>query len=230
MSYDPYDIYLGESLSGPQDAMVGNEEILGAAAAAQQQLSALRGSLGQLAQQRSNARQPVVQRLRSPFKDSTQIGVSNTVSLTLNSWTPGGSLPTVTGVTRVYQSFKPMKAILTEIVTATFYTSALGTATRVASVSDSSDLVLTSAFAGAQNCFPNAPTEGNGISGPTFASNSLGNGISWPTINGGIDLTVTFAIEETAIYQVTPPSGYTTDDISAISVKFRFNLLGPSLR
>ena len=41
-----------------------------------------------------------------------------------------------------------------------------------------------------------APRARTDKSGPTFANNSLGNGISWPTINGGIDMTVAFAVEQ----------------------------------
>lgn len=211
---------IGESLRGMQDAHIG---------AAQRSLAKLRGSLGQMAGGRFAKHAPVSKRMRSPYKDSTQIGISATGTFTLTSWS-GSVLPQVSGLTRVYKSFKPTKAILTELVTVVFSTASLGTATRVASVADSADLVLVQAFSGADNCFPNAPTEANGVSGPTFANNSLGNGISWPTINGGIDMTVAFAVEQAILYQVTPPSGYTSDDIESVSVKIRFNLLGPSLR
>jgi len=226
MSWEDDDISLGnfseigESLRGMQDSHVG------AAAAA---LKQLRGSLGALASQRFGAHAPTSKQMRSPYKDSTQIGISCTGTFTLTSWS-GSVLPQVSGLTRVYKSFKPTKAILTELVTVTFSNATLGPTTRVASVSDAADLVLVQAFSGADNCFPNAPTEANGISGPTFANNSLGNGISWPTINGGIDMTVAFAVEQSVVFQVAPPSGYTSNDITSIAVKIRFNLLGPSLR
>jgi len=226
MSWDDDDIHLGnyseigESLRGMQDSHVG------AAAAA---LKQLRGSLGALAQNRFGAHAPLQKTMRSPYKDSTQIGISATGTFTLTTWS-GSTLPQISGLTRVYKSFKPTKAILTELVTVTFSNDTLGATTRVASVADSADLVLVQAFSGADNCFPNAPTEANGISGPTFANNSLGNGISWPTINGGIDMTVAFAVEPSVMFQVAPPSGYTSNDITSIVVKLRFNLLGPSLR
>jgi hypothetical protein len=209
---------IGESLRGMQDTHVG--------AAAMQQL---RGALGQLAQARFGAHAPVSKQMRSPYKDSTQIGISATGTFTLASWS-GSSLPTVSGLTRVYKSFKPTKAILTELVTTTFSNSTLGATTVVNYVPDASDLVLVQAFSGADNCFPNAPTEANGIAGPTFANNSLGNGISWPTINGGIDMTVGFAVEQSAAFIATPPAGYVQADITSVVVKLRFNLLGPSLR
>lgn len=212
---------IGESLRGMQDSHVG---------AAAKALGQLRGALGTLAQQRFGAHAPTSKQMRSPYKDSTQIGISATGVFTPSSWTGASSLPTISGLTRVYKSFKPTKAILTELITTTFNTATLGTKVAVASVADAADLVLVQAFSGADNCFPNAPTESNGISGQTFANNSLGNGISWPTINGGIDMTIAFAVEQSALFQVTPPVGYTTDDIVSVSVKLRFNLLGPSLR
>lgn len=211
---------IGESLRGMQNTNVG---------AATRALAQLRGNLGAMAGNRFAPHAPVSKQMRSPYKDSTQIGIKTTGTFTLTSWS-GSTLPQISGLTRVYKSFKPTKAILTEIVTVVFNTASLGTATRVANVSDASDLVLVQAFSGADNCFPNAPTEANGISGPTFSNVSLGNGISWPTINGGIDMTVAFAVEQSILYQVTPPAGYTSDDIVSVSVTSRFNLLGPSLR
>ena len=224
MSWEDEDIHLGnyseigESLRGMQDTQVG----------AQRALHQLRGALGQLAGHRFAGHAPVSRMMRSPYKDSTQIGISATGTFALTSWS-GSVLPQISGLTRVYKSFKPTKAILTELVTVQFQNTS-GTATRVANVSDAADLVLVQAFSGADNCFPNAPTEANGISGPTFANNSLGNGISWPTINGGIDMTVAFAVEQSVVFQVPPPAGYTSDDITSVAVKIRFNLLGPSLR
>ncbi len=214
-------VEIGEALRGMQDG-----DHVGAAARAMTQL---RGALAQIAGNKFGAHAPLQKTLRSPYKDSTQIGILCSGTFTPATW-GGNTLPQVSGLTRVYKSFKPTKAILTELVTVTFSNASLGTVTRVANVADAADLVLVQAFSGADNCFPNAPTEANGISGPTFANNSLGNGISWPTINGGIDMTVAFAIEQSVVYQITPPGSFTTDDITAITVKLRFNLLGPSLR
>lgn len=227
MGWDDDDIHLGNIEIG--EALRGMQDQYDYMGASQKALGQLRGALGQLAQRNFGRHAPLQKTLRSPYKDSTQIGIQCTGTFTLTSWS-GTTLPQVSGLTRVYKSFKPTKAILTELVTVVFETSALGAATRVAMVADSADLVLVQAFSGADNCFPNAPTEGNGIAGPTFANNSLGNGISWPTINGGIDMTVAFAIEQSVLYQVTPPTGYTSDDITSVDVKIRFNLLGPSLR
>ena len=68
------------------------------------------------------------------------------------------------------------------------------------------------------------------ISGSAFAFNALGNGISWPTINPGIDVSAGIAIEETVLYRVVPPEGYTTDDLETVKVKVRVNIFGPQLR
>jgi len=206
---------IGESLRGMQDASVG----------AQQALATLRSRLGG----RFAGHAPVSKAMRSPYKDSTQIGISASGTFTLTSWS-GSALPQVSGLTRVYKSFKPTKAILTEKVQVQWTNGTLGITTRSVNVPDASDLVLVQAFSGADNCFPNAPTEANGISGPTFANNSLGNGISWPTINGGIDMTVGFAVEDSVLYAIDPPAGYVQDDVTSIRVSLRFNLLGPSLR
>ncbi len=72
MSWDD-DIHLGnyseigESLRGMQDSHVG---------AAAKALNQLRGALGSLAQQRFAGHAPTSKQMRSPYKDSTQIGIS----------------------------------------------------------------------------------------------------------------------------------------------------------
>ena len=223
-SWDDEDITLGNVEIG--ESLRGLNELIGALQARKLQLGA---GLGAAAQSRFGRHAPLQRTLRSPYKDGTQISIKCQGTFYPSSWS-GTTLPTVSGLTRVYKSFKPEKAILTEIVIATYQNDSLGTRTKSTPVTNASDLVMTSAFAGADNCFPNAPTEDNGIAGPTFANTSLGNGISWPTINGGIDMTVGFAIEETAQYAVDPPSGYTQDDLVSLVVKVRLALLGPSLR
>jgi hypothetical protein len=210
---------IGESLRGMQDASVG--------AAAKQ--VALRGALGALAQHRFGNHAPVSKQMRAPYKDSGQISIKCIGTFTPQNWN-ASALPVVTGLTRVYKSFKPAKAIVTEIVKLTYTNDSAETLTIATSVTDASDLVLVSAFSGADNCFPNAPSESTGIAGPVFANNSLGNGISWPTINGGIDMTVSFAIEDTILFRAAPPAPFTSADLSSVQVIVRFGLLGPQLR
>lgn len=232
MSWEDENVYLGdllgESLRGMQEAdHMGNVEI---GAAQRQALTQLRGALGQLTAARFAKHAPVQKTLRPAYKDSTQIGIKCSGIFGPTAWTGSTALPQISGTTRVYESFKPTKAIVTENLIVTFQNDSLGTVTRAAAVSDSSDIVLVSAFAGAKNCFPNAPNQDNGIPGQAFANNSLGNGISWPTINGGIDMNVAFAIEQSVLYQVQPPAGFSIDDIVQVQVSVRFALLGPSLR
>ena len=136
---------------------------------------------------------------------STQIGISNSAYLTAANFSSGAPLPQISGLTRVYKSFQPEKAILTELIIGVFTNGSGAVQTTVAAVQDAVDLVLVSAFSGADNCFPNAPSEANGISGPAFAPNSLGNGISWPIIRGGIDMSVAFAVDIAAMAGVRHP-------------------------
>jgi hypothetical protein len=223
MGWNDDEVYLGESLRGLQRSHVGMNTEIGA----QQQL---RGALAQLAGNHFNQHAPMQRTLRSPYKDSTQIAIKCTGQFTLNSWNAASPLPQVNGLTRVYQSFKPEKAIVTELVRVTFHNSALGDTIVAADVDNAGDTVLVQAFAGSLNCFPNAPNPDNGIPGPAFAFNALGNGISWPTINGGIDMSVAFALEDTVLYRAAPPAGYTSGDITSVVVTVRITLMGPSLR
>lgn len=220
------DVYLGESLRGMQHTEMGMNTEIGAAL----QQAKLRGALGQLAGQHFNSHAPLQRTLRSPYKDSTQIAIKCTGTFTASNWTGSTQLPQVNGLTRVYQSFKPSKAIVTEIILVTFENSAMGTTTVAADVENAGDTVLVQAFAGSINCFPNAPNPDNGIPGPALAFNALGNGISWPTINGGIDMSVAFALEQTCLFRATPPAGYTSGDITQVVVTVRLTLMGPSLR
>ncbi len=217
------DVSLGESLRGMNDGQVGNYSEIGA------KVAQLRGQLAQLAGQRFAPHAPTSKQMRSPYKDSTQIGISATGTFTLTSWS-GSALPQISGLTRVYKSFKPTKVILTQNVVFLFNNTTLGDARRAKNVQDASDLVLVTAFAGADNCFPNAPNESNGIPGPALSNVAYGNGISWPTINGGIDMSVGFAIEESLLYQIDPPAGYVLEDLVSVTCKVRLAMMGPSLR
>lgn len=224
------DVYMGESNRGMQDRRdyLGNTEI----GEAQRQLRQLRGQIGalsQIAQGRFGNHAPLQKELHTAYLDSSQIGISATGTFPLTAW-GGSALPQITGTSRVYSSFKPEKVVITEVLLVTFTNTTLGPTTTVAAVRDAADLVLISAFSGAINCFPNAPNESNGIPAQTFSNNALGVGISWPTVNPGIDVTVGFAVEQSAIFQATPPAGYTSNDISQIVVKMRMSLLGPAMR
>lgn len=222
MSFED-DIHLGEALRGMQGSHLGSYSEIGA------QRRQLAGALGKLANQRFGAHAPVQKTMRSPYRDSTQIGISMVGTFTLTSWS-GSVLPQISGLTRVYKSFKPEKVILTELVTVTYQNASLGAKSKSKQVDQSADLVLVSAFAGADNCFPNAPNEANGIPGSALSSVAYGNGISWPTINGGIDMTVAVAIEASVLNTFDAPAGYTDEDIVSVVCKARLAIMGPSLR
>lgn len=217
------------------DIRIGNEELLGEShrglqdqyLGAAQALNQLRGALGQLAQGRTTQHLPLTRQLRSPYKDSTQIGIKATATGLTDASFAGTSNPTATGKTRVYKSFKPAKVVVTELVKAVFAASGESNVTKYAKVQGAQDIVLITAFSGADNCFPNAPSDDEGIDCETFANNALGVGISWPTINGGIDMTVGFSVQGSVLAQVAAPDGFELDHVD---VTIRMTLLGPSLR
>lgn len=210
---------IGEALRGMQSLGAGK-----AVSALQRRLGALSPQVAQ----RFGVHTPVSKAMRSPYRDSTQFSVSATGTFVPQNWA-GSALPQISGLSRVYTSFKPEKAIVEEDLRIV-YQNSTGTRTRAKTMEQGQDLVLVAAFAGALNCFPNAPTESTGISGVALANVSYGNGISWPTLNGGIDMTVTFAVKESALFVIDPPAGFTEDDIVEVKVSVRLNLFGPSLR
>jgi len=228
--WDPNEPFIGESVRGMQDTSVGNYEI----GAAQRQLAQLRSNLGQLAMQQAAGRfaghAPAQQHVRPAYKDSTQISIKCSGTFVPANWTGTTSLPEITGRTRIMESFKPMKPVLVENLTFLFNNHSLGDKTKSVSVPDAADLVLTSAFIGAKNCFPIPPDQDSGIPGQALANNTYGNGISWPTANPGIDAVIRLAIEQSVLSQVTPPTGYTEDDLVSVTINARFTLFGPSLR
>lgn len=144
-----------------------------------------------------------------------------------------------TGKERVYQSFKPDRMILTEDVTATFGGPNLPDLTFTRNVEDASDLVLVQAFAGSYNCFPCAPNPDTGVSGQAFSHRSLGNGISWPMIQAGVDVNFGLAVKPTILRHVRPtcrrcgeddlPAGYDRTP-KMITVTAVVNLKGLLLR
>ena len=226
MSFYDDNVSLGESLRGMQrGANIGGNVEIGAAQ------RPLGGAMAALAGNRFGGHAPLQKELRSPYRDSTQLGILIVGTVTPSQYVSDtAALPILSGQSRAYQSFKPEKMIMTEILIATYTNASDTTVKRAASVSDASDLVLVQAYAGNYNCFPNAPSETTGIAGAAFAYNAYGNGISWPTINPGIDVSAGVAVEETVLYRTTPPDGFTIDDLVSVKVKIRINIFGPQLR
>ena len=205
---------LGEALRGLQDAQ-----------ADQTTLDRLHGKLGKFAHDRFQQHAPVAKTLRSPYKDSTQIGIQCTGAFAPSAWA-GGKVPQITGVSRIYQSFKPMKIIMSEMLVVTF-TSGSRVETVAMVVDDASDLILTQLSAGSVTCFPGGSS---GIQARTLSQNTLGGGISFPTFPAMVDVSATIAIEQTALYRASPPKGFTTSDITSIEARVDLALCGPALR
>lgn len=146
-------------------------------------------------------------------------------------------LPHIVGSTRLYKDFKPTRAILTELVTATWSAEGLPDVEIHESVQDASDLVLFQAFAGAECCFP---ISDRGIAGSVFSPVSTGVCISWPVIRSGLDVNIVLAVEqsvlsrtrtnardESSICTLSPEYGFLP---KSVHVKARLNLIGPILR
>ena len=204
---------IGEALRGMQGTEVG-------------------AALAQLQNVLAKSASPHAQNMaRSQLRPmSSQMGILCTGTFTPSAWTGSSQLPTVSGKTTVYKSFVPAKATIDEKLLVTFTNSSLGSKVVVVNVPDGSDLVLISGYSGADNVFPTAPDETTGISGSSLAANALGQGISWPVVRAGVASSATFAIEQTAVFQATPPTGYTSNDIESIKVIVRLNLFGPMTR
>lgn len=213
---------IGDSTHGMQQHFVG----------AQQALNQLRGALGQLSQNRFNPHAPVAKRVRSQYRDSGQIGINvtqtfvPTLPLTATNWNNIAA----TGASTVYTSFKPNRVVVNELVQTTFSTSALGAAIVTASVPDGSDLLLSGAFSGSINVFPNAPSAASGVNCAALQAGAFGVGISWPTVNAGIPVTANFLILQSVLFRAAPPVGYTTNNISSITVSIFLTMFGPQLR
>ena len=165
---------------------------------------------------------------------STQFGVECNGELKPTDWSPGvhASLPTVTGRTRLYESFKPIRVVADEQLIVTFHNAKLSDdhISVAVDVPNAGDLKLIGVFAGAKNCFPSAPDQTTGVSGESLAARSLSNYVDWPVIRGGCDLVISFAIRRTAVFRATPPTGYGCADITSIEVMTALSLFGRSVR
>lgn len=234
--------HIGESLRGLQSQlnMLGysphsNEEVLGddfeellGAAAAAPRGSALQ-RLGQAAAlQRLGRHAPTTHVVPSQYKDSNGFGISITGTILVGQFS-ATQYPTVSGNTRAFVSIKPQKLILDEDLIFNWENSS-GTATTVASVDNAGDLVLISAYVGNKNVFATAPTQGTGFSGRALSNVALGNGVSWPTVNPGIDVTVTVGVKTTAQYRSAPPSGFSQADLVSVQLICQLNVFGEQLR
>lgn len=238
MRYFPSSI--GESLRGLQSqlnmlgTMYNDEELVGAdefdevLGAPPARGSALQ-RLGQAAaMQRLGRHAPTTHKVPSQYKDSNGFGVSCTGTILAGQFSTT-IYPTITGSQRAYVSIKPQKLIADEDLIFT-WTNSSGTTTTVASVDNAGDIILTQAFVGNKNVFATAPSQNSGFSGRSLANVALGNGVSWPTVNPGIDVLVTFSVKPTAQYRSAPPSGYTQANLVSVQLLVNLNIFGEQLR
>ena len=162
--------------------------------------------------------------------ESTQFGIQSSGIFLPSAWADSNtSLPTVSGRVRVYQSFTPMRVVADEQLIITFKNDKSEAKVAV-DAEGAGDLMLISVFAGNRNYFPTAPDQSMGISGRCLAPQSLGNRVSWPTINGGIDLSVTWAITASALHRAAPPPGFTAEDLHSIEVCAILNCFGERVK
>lgn len=189
-----------------------------AASAAQ---SGLRDALRDIAQRRAAANASTSKVHRSPYKDSTQLGISCAGTFSRSSFS-GAGLPHIHGQIRIWQSFKPTKLLLDERLEATFDNGG-GDVVLSADVPDANDLTLVDLSTGLSGL------AGGPIAGSVFSINHLGSGVLLPTLQGGRDATASLRVSSTALYRFTPPAGHTFDDLKSLKVKVRMSLLGPSL-
>ncbi len=108
--------------------------------------------------ERYGSHQPASREVPSQYRDSGQISinVSQTFAVSSSSFTSWTDVQT-SGASTVYTSFKPNRIVLTEQVIATF--TASGASVIVAAESSTaSDIMLSGAFSGSLNTFPNAPS------------------------------------------------------------------------
>lgn len=230
--------HIGESLRGLQSQLnmlgtlysnqevLGDDfnEVLGAAPAS----SALQ-RLGQAAaMQRLGRHAPTTHVVPSQYKDSNGFGININGVIQVGQFS-NTQYPTVNGNTRAFVSIKPQKLIIDEDLIFTWSNSS-GTTTTVASIDNAGDLLLISAYVGNKNVFATAPTQGTGFSGRALSNVALGNGVSWPTVNPGIDVTVTVAVKPTAQYRSAAPAGYSQADLVSVELVCQLNIFGEQLR
>jgi hypothetical protein len=228
----------------PQYALgVGSREEIGANEGMQsgpgdmvgaRQLQALRRALGTNLQQRYGSHQPATKNVPSQYRDSGQISInvsSPAIAVSSSTFLAGGwNNVSVTGASTVYTSFKPNRIVLTEQIIATFSTSALGTVIVAGESDTAADIMLSGAFSGSLNTFPNAPSATTGIHGPAIAANAFGVGISWPTVNSGIPVTANFLVLQTALFRVAAPTPFSTTNLTSFFVNIFLAMFGPQLR
>lgn len=182
-------------------------------------------ALKALLQRQAAVHAPATRGVGPQYKDSTQLPLNVAVTLGYNIASfPAAGVP-VSAQVRVQTPFKPEKLT----ATASFAIgSAASTVTGYAQQQGAiaSDVLLTGAFVGSKNCFPTAPTNtvAGGVSLGAYPANGLGNGISWPTADAGIDISVNLLVLPSCLSLLVSGATY------IVSGTIFITLLGPSLR
>lgn len=212
---------IGDSVRGMQD------EYVGAAGA----LQSLRGSLGQLAAGRFQGHTPLNRRIKSQYRDSGQIGINVTSSAITQTSLANWQNVSLSGNSIVYTSFKPNRVVVNEQLLCSYanVTTTTITSAAVVSVADAGDLLLVGAFSGSINNFPNAPSANSGINCSALQAGAFGVGISWPTVNPGIPVTINLLVLPSALARAlaAAPTSYT---LTSFTVAVYFSMFGPQLR
>ena len=125
----------------------------------------------------------------------------------------------------VYVGFFPNKVHTIEWATAIFSGKNLPDVEITIHVPNADDLLLLSAFAGANNCFPNAPCKNTGI--PCAALNSTE--ISWPSVFSGKKTLITLSVDQSVLSRFTAPPGYNPIP-SKLTITAHISLFGKELR
>ena len=160
--------------------------------------------------------------------ETTQTGLTLRGSFEQKAFADESRLPSIGGSSRIYTSFRPTRLVLTEHVTAELVHRRCGRRSVSFDVANSSDLVLTRAFAGCLSCFPNAPSQDSGISGNAFSSTSLQQ-MCWPVFTSGTEASFTLAVEPSVFERVRAhvPSDWSDAVVERVHVRARLSMFGP---
>ena len=149
---------------------------------------------------------------------------------TILSVTPiAGRMPTAFGSETGYISFKPHRIVLIATAEATYTGKNLEDKKVYVELSQANHVMLTGAFSGSLNTFPNAPRSGYGVHGPVFGTQAIGVGLAWPTVNAGIPVSASFEVLESVLGCFVAPEGYDKTP-RTITVKILMAMFGPQLR
>lgn len=150
-----------------------------------------------------------------------QVGILCEGTFKPDAWM-SNELPRISGLShKIARSFTPTRVGITEIVTATFASSAFGTErTEVITeeVENCGDLIL----------LERSELGDDGIPAQTLAAGTgRRHKVRWPIAGRGCNLSAAFAVEKTILRRIAPPSGFLFDELVSVHVRARLALFGP---